>query len=246
MSAETFNNEYFSNQIDRIATEYAEEIATSEPPNPLIPDGISVEKHKNDFLKAVEMKEHRELMFKASQIVYEEGKSLLSEEEWEALSKDLNQAARRLAEIDEDIDLDESLYSVLGFSHNGIRAIQKLMQIKYKEKNFNDVLALNALLTTLCPEIPEFWLYLGIAYQEMENYQRALMAYAYCHIIDVENIPAWVFSAECYINEMLLDDAEVELNEAKRLIEQYHCEEVWKDSISDLDKAYRTASRTAL
>lgn len=242
----SFNNEYFNSQIDRIATEYAEDLASSEPPNPLVPEGVLVEKHKNDFLKATEMKEHRDLMFKASQIIYDEGKQLLSTEQWNILSTELNQAARKLVEIGEDIDFDLSLHSVLGFTPNGIKAIQKVMQTKFEEGKFEESLALNALLTTLCPEIPEYWLFLGISYQELENYQRALMAYAYCHILDVENIPAWVFSAECYIHEMLLDDAEIELLEAKRLIKQFHCEEVWKDSISDLDKAYLIASRRAL
>jgi tetratricopeptide (TPR) repeat protein len=192
------------------------------------------------------MKEHRELMFQASQIIVDDGKKLLSVDERDILSRELNQAARRLVEVGENIDLDTSLHTVLGFSIDGIKAIQKLMQIKFEENSIDNVLALNALLTTLCPEIPEFWLYLGIAYQEKENFQKALRAYAYCHIIDVENIAAWVFSAECYINEMLLEDAECELNEAKRLIDQFKCNDEWKDTIHDITNLYRVASRKSL
>lgn len=99
----------------------------------------------------------------------------------------------------------KSFQDILGYSDATMEKFYQAAYNLFQKQKFKEAAEAFTFLTTLNPEMHNYWLGLGMAEQRLEEFHGALLAYAMAMMSDVTNPVPHYHSANCY--RALLDDA---------------------------------------
>lgn len=218
----------YEKAIDALAEKYAEsQIDVPSPSAELLTREARKKKLKYEFRKQVELEEYEKHLVDAVAVLLNDGPRHLKQEEWEHLLRELRKAKKKLRKIDYKENLAEPLYPSLGITASGMRSIDTIARLKYRFKEYKNAISLHVLLATLNGGEPLFWYHLAICFQEAKIFEKATTAYSFCHILDPDNIAAYVFSAECFLELNNKKEAKPVYEEAVKLVAQQNKKSYW-------------------
>ncbi len=155
--------------------------------------------------------------------------------------KEILEEFKKLEELIEKMNptdhFPEEIHSFFNFDVNIGDKISLIAIQLFQEENYRMSVSLFILLTTFLPENYEFLFRLGIAAQKCELYDLALKAYSEALKIDEELIGAKLFLVECYLEKNLIEEAKLQLIEAKQLVlkSESEVDEMWINFIKELE-----------
>lgn len=103
-----------------------------------------------------------------------------------------------LEDIDEESTKSHNLQELCQISNPMMESIQKVATALYMEGKFAESLAVLIMLAQLAPEQPDHWFRMGLAAQDIKDYELALRGYRSALEINPEMIGACLFSYQCY------------------------------------------------
>lgn len=209
----------FDQEIDKILENYFENEDSDASEDQLLSKSAMISHKVNAFKESIRMDEYQENLMNAIVCIHSFGSQSLEPEVWKRLSEELNKAAEVVKKLTPQTDLSETPYQFFGISENSLEAINTICRERYKEKDIDAVISLCTLLTTFAPLNAFYWLQLGVGFHEKGKHQKALTSYAISRHLNPKQIECWIFSAECYLSMELVDDAIIELEFAKDLVD---------------------------
>lgn len=171
----------------------------------------TLEESKLDSLEARKLKLSKELKFAELEEPTISGlKYLMSHEADAAMVDQFLEAKHRLEELDLETFKDLDSWSDC-ISQEVLDAISNRGVEAYHQGEFEICLSLYALLTTFKQESGEYWLKLGISALKSADFNLALKSFDQALKKDPNLFEAHLFSAECYLNKGLVENAKQEL-----------------------------------
>jgi len=217
--------------IDALAEEYAEEMGCDIPGSSLLPKQAKKDKLKFEFKEKVKMKELNQRIFKALDILRNEGKEYLPEDLDAKLQRDLKQAAVTMKQFDYKTDRITNFARLLGIGEDSLEAIDSVAKVKYTDEKIDDALSLLVFLTTLAEDNAEYWYELGICFQDLNQFDMALKAYTNCLEVNPNHMGSQAFCTECYLNLDQKNKAWDSFYKAKSLMVEQNLEQEWAECL---------------
>lgn len=168
-------------------------------------------------------------------ILYSLRESYITKEAYEKLLSDLDVAASLLADLDSTKISETDLQTYTKISDESMQVIATIAITKFAQGAYFDCLALFSLLTILSPGVAEYWLRLGIAAFQCEDYDQASRAYSAAEELDPDLISAKLFAAECDVKLGEIDHAKAELDGAKTIAKSAPQDQQWLDFLSEIE-----------
>lgn len=233
-------NSMFSNILEDKASEHADLMMEREYRDEgLMSWEMQREKYKNEFFEALEMEPLADALNQAVRDLIDEGGNVLDSKEYADLIDEIREAANTFDAFIEENSIPEILNTATGFSLSALANIELIALDFFHRGQVENSINIYTLLTILDGNHADYWYKLGIGLQEVGNLEKALSAYACCHILDPRNIGSYVFSAECYLKQDFRDDAKVELDLAEFWMTTEDPEGNWKDVINQVKRKMR-------
>jgi tetratricopeptide (TPR) repeat protein len=197
--------------------------------NSPIPIDQQLQRKRLQYMKMLELTSFKERIQKAVETVQDQMQRLLPDEEYSALIAELAQAADLLVESPEKQGKE------LGLSQKTLDLLVSLAETKLKEGVFEEAASLFTLLTVLDRSWYRYWLFLGVALQELKEYNEAIQAYKTATEITEEDPLAHLFSAECYCNLSDLQNTQLHLDKAKVIMQGLPPNAEWERLVAELE-----------
>lgn len=214
----------FNLAVDNLAKKYAEENA--KPNSFLNPQSIN-EKLKKEFKGKVELPDLTAFLTNSRIIINNQGGNYLTAEELNKLNQELDQAALQMELFDYDSELETTFAQHLGISADTLNALDQMARGQFTE-NVEESLSLFALLTTLEENQAEHWYGLGMCFQELNNFEKAILCYKNCIENDQVHVGSYFYLAECYSAQKSVAEARDFLEKAKKLMIDQKVEGEWQ------------------
>ncbi|MBS0654334.1 MAG: hypothetical protein JSR46_01025 [Verrucomicrobia bacterium] len=231
----------FEQETERMIETYVDTLELEDDPaqNHLLNIKMRKERLKQEMREALKLPELSKQIESAIGLLLTEGARYLTREANQTLQSDLSHAAAQLEGIEREKTSSMNLQAITKISDASMKAITDMAIAKFTEERFQDCLCLFSFLTILDPGYSEYWLRLGIAAQQCENYEMASRAYAAALELDPGSISAHLFAAECFVKCVLLDKAKAELAAAKKIAESSTVDQTWLDLLSSIENMVR-------
>lgn len=183
----------------------------------------------------VEMSEFGTHLINALNILRNEGKNYLENEEYEQLIQAIDQQNQQIAKLEPSTLNDENLLAALTMSQANLASILKVGIDKYSQGLPNESLSIFSYLSSLDATNPDYWYRLGLVAQTCEQFDLALRAFAATAQITPEFIGNRIFAAQCYLHLDQREAAIKELEAARSLFEKSTPNEEWQKHIEDIE-----------
>jgi len=174
------------------------------------------------------------------QLISESLLNQLSNDELEKIANELINASRIMAEnggiIPQVNDDRETLQDSLKISDETMLAFYDIGFNSFEEKNFDNARKVFKIITFLNPFIYDYWVSLGTAEHRCQNYEQALVDYAFASLLD-EHLPeSHYYSSKVYFEMGDIEDAKIECEELEKIVYASHLESEWKKRIDNHKK----------
>lgn len=229
-----YKDDKYEQALESLANQYAETMCAQEPDSALLSPVAKLNKYKEEFKSSVRLEDLKKHLVQAVSILVTEGSKFLEKPAWENLQNELINSKNTLSELSFEDNLPETLYTSLGITEQSLDAIDSIAKELYQLQEYSKAASLNVLLITLNGIEPKYWYNLGMSFQEAENYEKAILAYTCCRILDPENIGACLFCAECYLYQDNKQEAKLELEEGEKLFNKLTDKTPWDSFINNL------------
>ncbi len=234
-SAVSVNEGEYERILDKLAAQYVDNFCDDHAPgSEFFPLGTKKKRCKEEFKENFRMEELGNYLKEAVSLLFNEGKQHLDDENWEVLYNELLSAKKAFLELSLGDEMPNILYPRLGFTNRGLEAIDSMARKLYTLKEYTKAISLNVFLTILNGEQSIYWYNLGICFQEVENYEKAILAYGCCKEIDPKNIGPYLFSAECELGLNNRENAKFQLEESEKLVNILAVKDPWDQLVSSL------------
>lgn len=204
----------------------------------LTPISIRRDKLKNEILEAIDLPELFRNIALAINILKNEGSNYLSKEEYESLLMAFNKLNAKLEDINlQSLEIiDNSLIKEnLSFPIDIQSLILRIGITKFSTQLFSDSLALFAFLTLINSDAAEYWYRLGLAAQQLEQYELAANAYVATSNLIPDFIGARIFATQCFLKINQTAQAQNELAAAKNIQQTSGVEKDWIVYLEDIE-----------
>lgn len=168
-------------------------------------------------------------------IIENEGLKYLSQEENATLLEDLDRLRLRIETLRFDQLDDESLKIAFSIPDSGKEFLLKIGITKFEEELLSDSLAILSFLSLLDSENPEYAYKVGILAQKMGRDEEALRAYSKASNLDPTMIGPYLFAAQCRFNRKDHQNALIELQKAKNILNSSEENKEWFSLIADME-----------
>lgn len=226
----------FDKEIDRAAKEYLDQLPKTDIDHTFENPKQREETVKLKIKEALKLPELSQQLDQAISILLKDGTSYLSKEDFDRLTHEFQDANKIFSQIKLEETTQFNLQDLCHISDESMLAIVNVGVAKYSEKQYLDCLALFALLTTLDPTVPEYWLRYGLAAYVNDKDEIALKAYEVALDLNPNFVEARLFAAECYIKQDMFNEAKEEYLVAKKLLSESKEKSIWSDMISKLEE----------
>lgn len=178
----------------------------------------------------------------AMQIIKSGEKLALDSKENQLLIDEFATMDEKFKQMEMQDTLSDDWTSNFSISDSCIEALIKEAHANFLAKNFNNCLALFALLSIQVPGEFEFWFRMGIAAHEMEDFDLALRAYTIAAALNPNEIGPRLLAAECHLRCERYDAAETEYLKAKEIKEisgNSEVDENWELMLKELENFFQ-------
>lgn len=198
-------------------------------PNSPIPIDQQLAARRARYQKILELTPFKERIQKAAETIQNEMITAMEPEEYEPLIAQLSAAAETLTENPEKQGQE------LGISQKSLDLLFIYGENKLKEGAFTEAAALFTLLTVLDRSWFRHWFFLGVAHQELKEFDEAIKAYKMANEIAEEDPLAHLFSAECYIALSDVQNGQLHLDKAKTIMQGLPQNPDWVRMVDELE-----------
>lgn len=185
---------------------------------------------KGQIKESVDSYEWDEHIAKALQFLIKDGEKYLSKERFLQLLTCFKEMNEKIAAIDLDQDLPEDMVDFFHLEEDLLVEIYEIGVKKFKEEDYSTSLSCFVLLSSLDSTNVEYWYSEGIVAQKCSKYSLALKAYSKVLELDQESIGALLFSAQCFLEQGLMENA----REVMELVEPMENQEGWEEVIAQI------------
>lgn len=164
----------------------------------------------------------------------------------QTLQKSLSELKKKLNQLDLKEELsDEKLQAILALPEEVQNSILKIGITKFTEEKFEESLAVFTFLTAVADEEPDYWYRLGLVAQKAGHLDLAINALKTVSDLAPDFIGAHLYEAECYLNNGMINEAKLELDEAKKCFHTTDEKEKWRDQMFEIEDLIKTTLKNA-
>lgn len=213
-------------EVDAYLEKHADELFRSDPMRGS--ESAQKQQTKEELMRMFRLEDATELIDRALCLVRDMLPLRISKEEWEGCLNEFISCDESLCEFFEkdangEISHDDyiPIHQMLGISTETLRHCYELGQWCFAEKDFEDARSLFGFLTSVAPYMPEFWISLGMCYNQMGQYQEAIDTYKTSQDLFKENPAMFIHCANNYIAYGDTTKAAIELDEANKIFDKH-------------------------
>lgn len=207
-------------ELDLLAEEIAEqESSTQDYTKQILSKELYFLRIKSEAQEALRMRVIGESLSDAFNIIVQQGKRYLDMDSYYDVIDSFEKAFDLLMKCDDNDIQEKNFKDIMAISNTTMSQIEKIAQEKFKEGDFSSSAKLYILLTVLNPVSYNYWIRLGINYQEMKEYKEAIKVYRKAFVINPLSIPNHLFIAECFIDLNDKVEALAEIDYIKSLLD---------------------------
>lgn len=218
------------NIIDKNPDEFYEK-------NSILRKKTQIKNAKSKVLSSLEITENPQLFEKALRTIFENMKQALPSEERKSVISDFQKTEQHLLDYFNKNDKgEESIYKMCGLSESTLRNLYKIGQYFLERSLYHDAELVFDLLKIIAPEVPEFWISLGICLIENDRFQDAekLLENALKNFPETPDIP--IHLAHICIIQGRNKEALIFLDTAENLLRKDPSAKDWADTLDYLKK----------
>jgi tetratricopeptide (TPR) repeat protein len=223
-------------EVDTYLDENADELFQDDP---MKPKGVQKKQTKEELMRMFRLEDATESIDRALCIVRDMLPQRVSKDVWESCLNEFLTCDESLCEFfekdaDGEISHDDyiPIHQMLGLSTETLRHCYELGQWCYAEKDFDDGRCLFGFLTSVAPYMPEFWVSLGMSYNQMGQYQEAIDTYKTAQELFVGDPSMHIHCANNYIAIGDNTCANIQLDEVNKIFDEH------PEHKSDWEKTY--------
>lgn len=189
----------------------------------LQPKQSYIQHHAEQLVQKVQSElEKREKNMQLATKLLQERLPILPEVERKQIETEMRLAGEKLQKgIESELKPEDTLQSILGISNPTMlwmyRAGRELFQEGKKEEAF----AIYQMITTINPLVADYWVAQGLVLRSLQEETEALYAFSLASLLNPEQPVARYHSAELYLLQQQLADAEKELQALERIIDSH-------------------------
>ncbi len=188
-----------------------------------------------EIRRTLESQESTKLITTAISVLRNEGQQYLNKEANTTLQNDLYLLNNQFLSLDIKNLNDEGLVNALRISPQSRQAIRSIAIEKLEQGLLGDSLAVFLFYALVNPEDPDSWFRLGLIAQKNKYYDLALQAFTNTSHLDPSFVGGRIYAAQCYLEAAKPHEAEIEIKEAKHVLETSHDKEKWSKSVADIE-----------
>jgi tetratricopeptide (TPR) repeat protein len=170
----------------------------------------------------------------------------IAPDEWDKIQKELantSQSLHTFIETDENQD-PTYMQSALGISDDTCWHFYDYGMTLFKQSQYDDARCIMELLVNLAPYSPSFWLSYAYCYQMQNQLNEAVEIYKTAQHVHPENVPLFLFSADCHVLLKNYEEAHTEILQAKQNVEGDKEAAQWKPKIKSMEYILQSRSQT--
>lgn len=206
----------------------------------LLPEKAMRDKIEYEVRAASNCSEFGKRMSLAYKMMRTEGSALLEDRDNKILQENLDELCQRLQDLDLRKFTEAERRSALEMPEESKKHILKIGIKKYSEGSLEASLAIFTFLTYIDRDNPDYWYRLGRIAQKIGNYDLAMQAFTSTSKLAPEFIEARLSTAECYLKDKRLNEADSELKEIKHSANLSFNHKRKIDDLEDkLEKSYK-------
>ncbi|HEV8052151.1 MAG TPA: hypothetical protein VGP47_06635 [Parachlamydiaceae bacterium] len=179
----------------------------------------------------LELKPLSKYIESALNILVNDGKIYLSTDQYRDLMKAFSHAQEFLSKPREDL---ANYQTILQIKDTEMEAITKVAIEEFNQGKFDDCMAIFILLTTLRPDIFDYWYRAGIAAQKSALFDLAVKFYNTALELE-DNMGAHLFLIDCYLSLKKVSEARSQLDKAKIISETKEMDEATRALLLKLE-----------
>lgn len=212
-------------EVDSYLKEHADELFT---PSPLQPIEVQIQQAKRELIHKLSLGDSHESNERALGLIHDQLPQRISLDEWDACLEDFLKCEDTLFEFfEQNADGEVSddnyipLHQMLGISTQTLSHCYELGKWFYEEKNYDEACDIFKFLTCIAPNMPEFWISLGITQNNMGYYQEAIDTYQKAKELFDGNPAIHIHLANNHIANSDRTNAAMELDETKKIFDEH-------------------------
>lgn len=229
-------NDNFDEAFEKYLNDYIETLSVDEDnnKNSLTTPEIKKARLKEEAKEALAMNWIAPHLTNAFEILSHEGHIGIDSAQDRLLLDEFELFPEKLNQLRVENVLEGNYQQILQISDVSMESLWEIAQAKYNGEEYQDSLALFALLSTLNSDEPEYWLRMGIAAYRNEEFTLALRVFEIVTDLDPGNLGARLMEAECYLRKDQHAKAEAEYLEAKQIADDIKADgkeidEIWAE-----------------
>lgn len=207
---------------------------------PLKPPSAFRNAHREKLVDFFKFEELQEQLEEAPKIILNLMPSYLPIDDFTKIKNELNKSINHFILI--AISMGESaekppiLQELFGISNDSLVYIYELGIELVKKNNHKDASALFVFLTTMTPYVPSFWIAQGVCLQVLNRHEDAIEIFKTAKLLKPVDPLSLLYLIESYKNLKLDDEAKIELEALKNLIQTFEGDEKirWEQKINEI------------
>lgn len=208
---------------------------------PLKSASIVKKEHRKQLVEFFKLKELRNQLEVAPNIILNLLPDLVSKEEFVKIKGELDGSGEHFIHFIESMNKESSEKPILfqemfGLSDDTLLRIYDLAVDLIKKENYEDANTLLVFLTTLAPHVTSYWIAEGACLQALDRHQEAIAVFSAAKFLSPSDPAPSFYSIESFL---ILDDkdkAKLELDEVKEIVKSLSGEDKlkWEKMIKEV------------
>jgi tetratricopeptide (TPR) repeat protein len=238
-------SDHLTKVYDKMIDDYIQSagLESNQPPNLLIPPHLRLAKLRQEIKNEIESVELKEYLKIAFQSLINDGENFVDSEEYGRMCDQFSESSDYLNEIDFNKSNEENFQKLLHIDDTSMETVLKIAKGEFRDNKFEESLSIFALLHFLVPEDPEYSYRLGIVARRTHKIELALRAFSNAASLDPEFFQPRLYAAESHLKLGHFQEAAVEIDEAKKILDLTTMDPIWSDWIVELEKGVKDQQR---
>lgn len=187
------------------------------------------------YIKQYAMKELGDAIYTACDVIKEVGPQVLHPKDFQALQENWDEASDLMQNTEISNDETRTYAQILGLKDSSLESIVLIGEHEYREKKYENALAIFFFLSLLDPTVAEFSAKMGVVLSELERHEEAIEAFNKCLEIDTTNIQVRMLRLLSLVEEGRKDLVKEELAVLKHQAATAENSAKWKEYLETLE-----------
>ncbi|MBA3603147.1 MAG: hypothetical protein H0W50_05800 [Parachlamydiaceae bacterium] len=218
----TSQDQQFDNEIDKFLEQNEDINFYNDPFNS---PAIKITRLRAKIKDELELKPLSKYIESALKVLVHDGKILSSKDQYRELMEAFSHAQEFINKPREDL---ANYQTILQIKDTEMETITKVAIEEFNHGKFDDCMAIFILLTTLRPDIANYWYRAGISAQKSALLDLAVKFYNTALELEDGNMGPHLFLIDCYLSLKKFSEARSQFDKAKSLSETKEMDEASK------------------